>query len=80
MSLGVSPGYLLQGLTLHFIIFINDIFLYTENFSDDNRFFSSVNNFCVIMKSLDHDAKTFLRWFNLNALKVNPGKFQFMMI
>lgn len=32
------------------------------------------------MKSLDHDAKTFLKWFNLNALKVNPGKFQFMMI
>ena len=32
------------------------------------------------MKSLDHDAKSFLRWFNLNALKVNPRKFQFMMI
>ena len=24
--------------------------------------------------------KIFLRWFNLDSLKVNPGKFQFMML
>ena len=38
------------------------------------------NNLSVILESLEHDIKILLRWFNLNSLKVNPGRFQFMIL
>ena len=32
-------------------------------------------NLSVILKSLEHDMKVLLRWFNLNSLMANPEKF-----
>ena len=41
--------------------------------------FSCGDNVSVILKSLEDDMKILLRWFSLNSLKANPGKFQFMI-
>ena len=59
--------------------FINILFIEKSdicNFADDNRLFFCGNNLSVILKSLEHDMKNLLRWFNSNSLKADPGKFQ----
>ena len=30
--------------------------------------------------NLKHNTKTILKWFRINSLKANPGKFQFMIL
>ena len=50
------------------------------NFADDNTPLSSGDILSVTMKSVEHDMKILLRWFNLNLLKTNTGKFQFMIL
>ena len=50
------------------------------NFTDNNTLISCGDNLSVIFKSLEHDMEIFLRWINLDSLKVNPGKFQFMIL
>ena len=49
----------------------------TCNFADDN---SSEIEFSSILENLKRDAKTILKWFRINSLKANPGKFQFMIV
>ena len=50
------------------------------NFADNNTLISCGDNLSIIFKSLEHNMKIFGRWFNLDSPKVNPGKFQFMML
>ena len=63
---GISQRSILESLL--FIIFINDIFLFTEKsdickFADNNTLFSYGDNLSVILKSLEHNMKILLRWF-----------------
>ena len=63
--------------------FINILFIEKSdiyNFADDNRLFFCGNNLSVILKSLEHDMKNLLRWFNSNSLKADPGKFQWWFL
>ena len=40
---------------------------------------SNFTNLSVILKILEHDMKILSRWLNLNSLKANPGRFQFII-
>ena len=65
---------------LLFIIFITDVFLFTEKsdickFAHDNAIFSCGDNLSAICESLEDDIKIILRWLNLNSLEANSGKF-----
>ena len=33
-----------------------------------------------ILENLKHDLKILLKWFRINSLQANPGKFQFMVL
>ena len=50
------------------------------NFADDNTLYSSGIELSSILENLKHDTKTILKWFRINSLKANPGKFQFMIL
>ena len=50
------------------------------NFADDNTLYSSGVELSSILENLKHDTKTILKWFRINSLKANPGKFQFMIL
>ena len=45
------------------------------NFADDNTLYSSGVELSSILENLKHDTKTILKWFRINSLKANPGKF-----
>ena len=66
-------------------IFINDIFFFAEkseicNFADDNTVYSCGKDLRKVREDLICTMKNLLKWFRLNSLKANPGKFQFMII
>ena len=66
-------------------IFIDDFFLFIEksdisNFADDKILSSCGNNLPAVLKSLEQDIKIHLNRFSLNSLKVNPGRFQFVVL
>ena len=68
-----------------FNIFINNIFFFVEkseicNFADDNTVYSSGKDLPKIKEDLICTMKNILKWFRLNSLKANPGKFQFMIV
>ena len=50
------------------------------NFADDNTLYSCGKRLTEIKENLVSDTKSILNWFRLNSLKVNPGKFQFMIL
>ena len=50
------------------------------NFVDDNSFYSDGTKLSSILENLKHDTKIILKWFRINSLKANPGKFQFMIL
>ena len=50
------------------------------NFVDDNSFYSDGMKLSSILENLKHDTKIILKWFRINSLKANPGKFQFMIL
>ena len=80
---GVPQGSILG--PLFFNVFINDLFMFIEsceicNFADDNTLYSSGIELSSILENLKHDMKTILKWFRINSLKANPGKFQFMIL
>ena len=69
---------------LLFNVFINDIFIFIEkselsNFADDNTIYNCGEDF-NILENLKHDMKILLKWFRINSLQANPGKFQFMIL
>ena len=70
---------------LLFNIFINDIFMIIEqsdicNLADDNTLYSCGERLTEIKENLVSDTKRILNWVRLNSLKVNPEKFQFMIL
>ena len=68
-----------------FNIFINNIFFLVEkseicNFTDDNTVYSRGKGLSKIKEDLIFTMKIVLKWFMLNSLKANPGKFQYMIL
>ena len=79
---GIPQGPILGPLL--FNIFINDKFMIIEqsdicNFADDNTLYSCGERLTEIKGNLIFDTNI-LNWFRVNSLKVNPGKFQFMIL
>ena len=80
---GVPQGSVLGPLL--FNIFINDLFFVITlsevcNFADDNTLYSSNKELELVFRNLESDLNNVLAWFNINSLKANPGKFQFMVL
>ena len=50
------------------------------NFADDNTLYSCDKKLENIFVNLKIDLKNVLYWFQVNSLKANPGKFQFMIL
>ena len=80
---GVPQGSILGPLL--FNAFINDIFMFIEkteicNFADDNTIYDCGEDLSNILENLKHDLITLLKWFRINSLQGNPGKFQFMIL
>ena len=70
---------------LQFNAFINDIFMVIEktdiyNFPHDNTIYDCGEDLSNILEYLKHDLKILLKWFRINSLQANPGKFQFMIL
>ena len=51
-----------------------------HNFADDNTLYSSNKKLEIVFRNLETDLNNNLAWFNMNSLKANPGKFQFMVL
>ena len=51
-----------------------------SNFADDNTLYKSSPSLLVVLNCLKHDITIVLNWFQVNSLKVNPKKFQFMLL
>ena len=39
-----------------------------------------VKNLNQVLKYLKYNLKNILNWFNINSMRANPGKFQFMIL
>ena len=80
---GVPQGSILGPLL--FNIFINDLFFVITlsevcNFGDGNTLYSSNKELELVFRNLESDLNKVLAWFNINSLKANPGKSQFMVL
>ena len=70
---------------LLFNVVISDLFMFIENcnicnFADDNTLYSGGMELSSVLENLKHNTKTIIRWFRINSLKANPGKFQLMIL
>ena len=50
------------------------------NFADDNTIYDCGKDISNISDNVNHDMKILLKWFRINSLQANPGKFQFMIL
>ena len=50
------------------------------NFADDNTIYDCREDLSNILENLKHDLKILLKWFRINSLQANPGKFPFMIL
>ena len=83
ISIGVPQCSILGPLS--FNIFINDLFFKiirsdVWNFADNNTLYSCDKKIENIILNLKIDLKNVLYWFQVNSLKANPGKFQFIIL
>ena len=77
-----------QGLILGPLLFntcISNIFFFVVkseicNFADDNSIYSCGKDLLKMKENFMCSMKTILKWFSLNSLKANLGKFQFMIL
>ena len=70
---------------LLFNIFMNDLFFVIEksdscDFADDNTLYSCGANLKTVLENLEYDAYKLLYWYKINSMKVNPEKFQFIIL
>ena len=70
---------------LLFNMFLNDLLMFSEktvicNFADDNTLYSSGKECHIMMNNLNHEVSIILKWFKVDSLKSNPGKFQYMIL
>ena len=54
--------------------------MWSCNFADDNTLFSVGKNIENVISGLKTDLVVVMEWFKVNLLKVNPDKFQFMIL
>ena len=50
------------------------------NFADDNTIYDCGEDLSNILENLKDDLKILLKWFRINSLQANPGKFKFMIL
>ena len=67
------------------IFFINDFFIFSAkceicNFPDDNSLYSCGMNLDHMFSELIQDVQSVYEWFVYNSMRVNPDKFQFIIL
>ena len=50
-----------------------------DYFADDNTLYKFILSLSVLLNCLEHATTIVLNWFQVNSLKSNPKKFQFMV-
>ena len=50
------------------------------NFADDKTLYSFNKELKIVLRNLETDPNNVLAWFNINSLKANLSKFQFMVL
>ena len=83
ISAGVPHGSRLG--SLHFNIFINDIFLFFQkcdlaNYVDGSTMYTTDKRVSTIIDSLSHELTILSKWFYNNFMIINPDKCSFLLL
>ena len=79
---GTAQGSIMGPVT--FNMFINDMFMVLDddieiyNYVDDNSLLATGYNYVETKQKLVSNAERLIRWFQLNQMKVNPDKFNYI--